>query len=206
MTLERILGVFWGAIGRQSPRGPASGRAHSSWTPVVLTAVIVVAAACTAGPVATTSSPASPTPLPAVDAAGFAAAACTANSELGLGWGGDAGKSVAWMAFDSAVQARDAAQIDKAAAPVLLHLDAARAANDRGATWVPGAAASAELTVVLDGLEKYIVTVREAHGDSTVTAQAAKDMEPVLPHLQAYLGMLLEMMRAKAIPITQIPC
>jgi hypothetical protein len=208
MTPERILGVFWGAGGRQSSRGPASGRAHSPWTPVVLTAAILVAAACTAGPVAPTSSPASPTPLPAVDAAGFAAAACTANSEMGLSWGNpDTGeKSVAWKAFESAVQAKDPAQIDKAAAPVLLHLDAARAANDRGATWVPGAAASAELTVVLGGLEKYIVTVREAHGESTVAAQAAKDMEAVWPHLQAYWQMLQTMMLAKAIPMTQLPC
>ncbi len=171
-------------------------------------AMIVVAAACTAGPVAPTSSPASPTPPPAVDAAGFAAATCTANSELSLGWGNtDSGvKSVAWKAFDSAVQAKDPAQIDKAAAPVLLHLDAALAANDRGATWVPGAAASAEFKVVLGGFEKYIVTVRDAHGESTVAAQAAKEMEAVRPHLQAYYQMLLQMMVAKTIPITQIPC
>lgn len=208
MTLEQILGVLRSAGGRHTTRGHASDRARSGWTPVVLAAVILVAAACTAGPATPTSSPGSPAPLAAVDAAGFAAAVCVANSELFLIWGNpDSGvKSVAWTAFDSAVRAKDPAQIDKAAAPILLHLGAARAANDRGATWVPGAAASAEFAVVLGGLQTYIVTVRDAHGDSTVAAQAAKDMGTVSPHLQAYWQMLQEMMVAKAIPITKLPC
>ena len=156
----------------------------------------------------TSPSPASPTPLPAADAADFAAAVCTVNSEISLSWGNpDTGaKSVAWKRFESAVQAKDPALIDAAAAAVLLHLDAARAANDRGSTWVPGSAATAELAGVLVGLEKYVVTVQEAQGESTVAAQAAKDMEAVWPHLQAYWQVLQKMMVAKAIPLTQLPC
>jgi len=175
---------------------------------VLLTAVTLVAAACTAGPGAPTSSPASLTPQPAADAAGFAAATCTANDEMTLVWGNpDSGaKSVAWKAFESAIQAKDSAQIDSAAAAILLHIDAARAANDRGATWAPGAAASAELTVVLDGFQKYVVTVRDAHGDPTVTSRAAEDLRAVMQRLQAYWQMLQTMIVAKAIPLTQLPC
>jgi len=177
-------------------------------TPLVLAAVLLVAGACSAGPAAPVSSPASPTPIPAVDAAGFAAATCTANNEMSLGFGNpDADvKSVAWKAFESAVQAKDPAQIDPSAAAVLLHLEAARVANTRGATWGPGAPANAEFTVVLVGLEKYIVTVREARGEPAVAAQAAKDMEAVWPHLLSYWQMLQQMMVAKAIPMTKLPC
>jgi hypothetical protein len=208
MTLERIVGVLLVAGVRQSYWRSASDRPRSPWAALVLIVASLGAAGCTAGPAALTSSPASPTRLPAVDATGFAAAACTANAEMFLSWGNpDTGvKSAAWKAFESAVQAKDPARIDAAAAAVLLHLDAARVANDSGATWAPGAAATAEFTVVLVGLENYIVTVQEARGESTVAAQAAKDMEAVGPHLQAYWQMLQQMMLAKAIPMTKLPC
>jgi hypothetical protein len=125
-----------------------------------------------------------------------------------LAWGNpDTGvKSAAWKAFESAVEAKDGARIDAAAAALRLHLQAARAANDRGATWAPGAAAAAELTVMLVGVEKYIDTVQKARGEPAAVAQATKDIEAVWPHLQTYWQMLLEMMKAKAIPITQVPC
>lgn len=125
-----------------------------------------------------------------------------------LAWGNpDTGiESAAWKAFESAVEARDPAQIDAAAGALRLHLEAARAANDRGATWAPGAAAAAELTVVLVGVEKYIDTVQKARGEPAVVARADKDIEVVWPHLQAYWQMLLQMMTAKAIPTTQVPC
>jgi hypothetical protein len=59
---------------------------------------------------------------------------------------------------------------------------------------------------MLVGVEKYIDTVQKARGEPAVVAQADKDIEVVWPHLQAYWQMLLEMMKAKAIPITQLPC
>jgi hypothetical protein len=76
-----------------------------------------------------------------VDAAGFAAATCTANSELSAGFGSpDSGaKSVAWTALDAAVASRDATQIDTTAAAVLVHLEAARVAAVQGAIWTTGA-------------------------------------------------------------------
>lgn len=214
MTLEelpRMLPVdgMW-----QSHWDSARGRARRGSALLVLSAALLVTAACTAGPAAptpnpasSTSRPASPTPLAPADAAGYAAAACTANGEMFLGWGNpDTGvASEAWKAFESAVQTKDAAKIDAAAA-ILPHLEAARVANDRGATWAPGAAASAELRVVLAGLVKYIVTVREARGEPGVVAQAVKDRDVAGSHLQPYWQMLLEMMKAKSIPITQVPC
>lgn len=208
MTLERNLGRRFADGARRSRWRPAAGRARIRSAHLVLTAVMLVAAACTTGPAAPTSSPASPTPFAPADAAGFAAAVCTANSEMFIGFGNpESGiDSVAWKAFETAVQARDPAQIDAAAAVVLPHLEAARAAKDRGATWAPGAAASAENSIVLAALTKYLVTVRDARGEPGVVAQAAKDLEATWPHLMTYWQMLTEMMKSKAIPITQLPC
>jgi hypothetical protein len=208
MTLERTLGRRLLDGVRPSFRCSAASRARRRSAVLVLTAVVLVAAACTTGPAVPTSSPASPTPLAAADAAGFAAAVCMANSEMLIGFGNpESGiSSVAWKAFETAVQARDPARIDAAAAAILPHFEAARAANDRGATWAPGAAASAENSIVLAQLTKYLVTVRDARGEPGVVAQAAKDLEATWPHLLTYWQMLLEMMKSKAIPITQLPC
>ncbi len=177
----------------------------------LLGAALVVLVGCssaTPSPSAQISSSSSPSPVAVVDAAGFATATCTANEELNLAFGNpDANvKSAAWKAFDAAVAAKDPTQIDAAAAAVLLHLEAARAANARGATWAPGTPANAEFTVVLAGLEKYIVTVQEARGEPGVEGQAAKDMGAVWPHLLAYYQMLQQLMVAKTITLTQLPC
>ena len=208
MTPERTPGRRFVDGVRRSRSRSAAGRARRRSALLVLTAVILGAAACTTGPAAPTSSPPSPTPLAPADAAGFAAAVCTANSEMFIAFGNpESGiDSVAWKAFETAVQARDPAQIDAAAAVILPHLEAARAANDRGATWAPGAAASAENSIVLAALTKYLVTVRDARGEPGVVAQAAKDLEATWPHLGSYWQMLTEMMKSKAIPITQLPC
>ena len=208
MTPERTPGRRFVDGVRRSRSRSAASRARRWSALLVLTAVILGAAACTTGPAAPTSSPPSPTPLAPADAAGFAAAVCTANSEMLIGFGNpESGiDSVAWKAFETAVQARDPAQIDAAAAVVLPHLEAARAANDRAATWAPGAAASAENSIVIAALTKYLVTVRDARGEPGVVAQAAKDLEATWPHLMTYWQMLTEMMKSKAIPITQLPC
>ena len=208
MTLERTLGRrFVGGVRRSRSRS-AAGRARRRSALLVLTAVILGAAACSTVPAIQTSSPASPTPLAPADAAGFAAAVCTANSEMFIAFGNpESGiDSVAWKTFETAVQARDPAQIDAAAAVILPHLEAARAANDRAATWAPGAAASAENAVVLEALTRQVITVRDARGEPGVVAQAAKDLEATWPHLIAYWQMLTEMMKSKSIPITQLPC
>lgn len=208
MTLEQVPGPPLVDAVRQTPGCSAVGRGRRRLGLLVLSAVLPVAAACTAGPAAPASNPASATPRAPADAAGFGAAACTANAELFVAWGNpDTGvASVAWKAFEFAVQTPDAAQIDAAAAAILPHLEAARVANDRGATWAPGAEASAELTIVLAGLVKYIVTVRDARGEPGVVAQSIKDRDAAGSHLQPYWRLLLEMMKAKTIPITQIPC
>ena len=136
------------------------------------------------------------------------AATCTAGIEFSLGFGNaDANTySVAWTALATAVAAKDPGQIDTAAAAVLVHLDAARVATARGATWPTGAPANAELLIVLSGLETYVRTVQTAHGDATVSAQAATAMEAVWPHCLAYLRLLQQLMVAKTIPLTQLPC
>jgi len=59
---------------------------------------------------------------------------------------------------------------------------------------------------VLAALTKYLVTVRDASGEPGVVAQADKDLEAAWPHLMTYWQMLTEMMKSKAIPITQLPC
>ena len=170
--------------------------------------VLVGCSSSTSSPSAQASSMASPSPIAVVDAAGFATATCTANQELNLAFGNtDANvKSAAWKAFDSAVAAKDPAQIDATAGAVLLHLEAAGVANARGATWAPGTPANAEFTVVLAGMEKYIVTVEQARGEPGVAVQAAKDMGAVWPHLLSYYQMLQQMMVAKSIPLAQLPC
>ena len=208
MTFEPVPGLPLVDVLRQTRERSAIGRGRRRSALLVLSAVLLVAAACTAGPAAPASNPASATPRAPADAAGFGTAACTANAEMFVAWGNpDTGvASVAWKAFESAVQTKDAAQIDAAAAAILPHLEAARIANDRGATWVPGAAASAEFAIVLAGLMKYVVTVRDARGEPGVVAQAVKDRDAAGSHLQPYWQMLLEMMQAKSIPITQIPC
>ena len=208
MTLEPVPGLPLGDAVRQARSRSAIGRGRRRSALLVLSAVLLVAAACTAGPAAPASNPASATPRAPADAAGFGTAACTANAEMFIAWGNpDTGvASVAWKAFESAVQTKAAAQIDAAAAAILPHLEAARIANDRGATWVPGAAASTEFAIVLAGLMKYVVTVRDARGEPGVVAQAVKDRDAAGSHLQPYWQMLLEMMKAKSIPITQIPC
>jgi hypothetical protein len=208
MTLEQDPGIDPVDGPRQPPWRAARGRARPRWALLVLSALILVVSACTAAPAAPTSTLAPPTPLASADAAGFGAAACTANAEMFVAWGNpDTGvASTAWKAFESAAQTKDAAQIDAAAAVVLRHLEAARVANDHGATWAPGAAASAELSIVLAGLVKYVVTVRDARGEPGVVAKAVKDRDAAGSHLQPYWQMLLEMMKAKAIPITQVPC
>ncbi len=177
----------------------------------LLSAALVVLEGCnssTLSPSTEASSTASPSPVAIVDAAGFATATCSANDELNLAFGNtDANvKSAAWKAFDSAVAAKDPTQIDATAGAVLSHLEAARVANARGATWTPGTPANAELAVVLVGMEKYIVAVQQARGEPGVEVQAAKDMGAIWPHLQSYYGMLLKMMAAKTIPLTQLPC
>ena len=208
MTFEPVPGLPLVDVLRQTRERSAIGRGRRRSALLVLSAVLLVATACTAGPAAPASNPASATPRAPADAAGFGAAACTANAEMFVAWGNpDTGvASVAWKAFESAVQTKAAAQIDAAAAAILPHLEAARIANDRGATWVPGAAASTEFAIVLAGLMKYVVTVRDARGEPGVVAQAVKDRDAAGSHLQPYWQMLLEMMKAKSIPITQIPC
>jgi len=208
MTFEPVPGLPLVDVLRQTRERSAIGRGRRRSALLVLSAVLLVAAACTAGPAAPASNPASATPRAPADAAGFGTAACTANAEMFIAWGNpDTGvASVAWKAFESAVQTKAAAQIDAAAAAILPHLEAARIANDRGATWVPGAAASTEFAIVLAGLMKYVVTVRDARGEPGVVAQAVKDRDAAGSHLQPYWQMLLEMMKAKSIPITQIPC
>ena len=211
MTLERVPGMPLVDGVRQPRWRSARDGARPGSAILFMATVLFIASACTAGPAAPTSSPASPTSptsLAPADAAGFGAAACTANAEMFIAWGNpDTGvASVAWKAFESAVQTKDKTQIDAAAAAILPHLDAAIVANDRGATWAPGAAASAELKIVLAGLVKYVVTVRDARGEPGVVAQAVKDRDAAGSHLQPYWQMLLEMMKAKTIPITQVPC
>lgn len=116
----------------------------------LLGAALVVVVGCSSSmpsPSAQASNLAFPSPIAVVDAAGFATATCTANQKLNLAFGNpDANvKSAAWKAFDSAVVAKDTAQIDATAGEVLLHLEAARVANARGATWAPGTTANAEM-------------------------------------------------------------
>jgi hypothetical protein len=173
-----------------------------------LAAVILVVAACAGGPSTPPSVSPAPTPLASVDATGFTAATCTANSELTLWFGSpDAGvTSDAWRAFEAAAQAKDPMQLDAAATVVLGHLEAARVAAARGARWPTGAPANTEFLTVVSGLETYIRTVKAAHGDPAVTAQAAKDREGAWPHYLAYLQMLQAMIVAKSIPLTQLPC
>lgn len=171
---ERIVSLRSGAATRPAGRSLSSQGKPCLQSIFLLAGVIVAIAACAPGPAAPRSATASPSPLPVADAAGFANATCIANKELGLGFGNPDSnvKSVAWKAFDAATAAKNPTQLAAAADAVLVHLEAARVANDQGATWAPGATASADFAIVLVGLEKYIVTVREARGEPVATAQA----------------------------------
>jgi hypothetical protein len=173
---------------------------------LVATAVLVVAVAACGTPSPPASTAVS---LPPADAAGFADATCTAIDELFFAWGNPdtAIKSTAWTSFESAIERHDTALLDSAAAAILAHLAAARAANAQGATWKPGAEANAEFEVVLAGLVTQVTTVRDSRGDQAIAAQAAETMQSKnWPRLLTYFEKLRPLVASNAVALPSLPC
>ncbi len=150
--------------------------------------------AASSAPSITPAASSAPSIAPA-DPAGFVEATCTAIDELSLAWGNPdtAKKSEAWKSFEAAIERQDTALLDSAAAEILTHLAAARAATARAATWAPGAPASAEFEAVLVGLETQVTTVRDARGDPAVAQMAAETMQAsTWPRFWPYIQLLVQ--------------
>ena len=161
----------------------------------------LVLAACAGGPPSTA-------PLPPADAAEYAATLCTATDELFLAIGNpDAGvPSASWKAFEDAIEAGDVAALDRAGTTVLAHLDAARTANARGATFPPGTAANAELEALLVAVDTYVRAVLEARGDKAVASAAEAAAGPAWErHWPGWLS-ALQALGAAGVPIANLPC
>ena len=171
---------------------------------VGIAVVVLVTAACGA------SAPASTAPsVPPADAAAFADATCTTIDELFLAFGNPdtAEKSPAWMSFEAAIERHDTALLDSAAAEILGHLVAARAANARGATWTPEAEANAEFEVGLAGLVTQVTTVRDARGDPAIAEQAREKMQSTnWPRLLTYFQKLGALVQSGAVVLPNLPC
>jgi hypothetical protein len=168
----------------------------------LLVGLVFVISGCSTTPAASSAS------LPPLDGKGFAAATCLAIDELFLAVGNpDTGsKSAAWQSFEAAIERHDTALLDSASAEILTHLAAARAANDRGATFPPGTAANAEFGAVLVGLEQQVATVRDARGAPDVAERAATEMQAIWPRFLTYLQRMRELIQSGAVVMPNVPC
>ena len=161
---------------------------------------LVIAGCGTGAPAATVAGPA--------DAVEFAETMCDSTDAFFLAVGNpDAGTpSVAWAQFEDAIERGDVALLDQAGTTILGHIDTARAANGRGATFAPATAANAEFDALLTALDTQVRMVLEAKGDKAVARTAAEAAGGAWGrHWSAWL-LALRALGESGIVMPNIPC